>query len=368
MKRFGWIVHLIKLLVLLFLFFVAIELIGSGFKLLGEDFAMRLMRATSNPLVGLIIGLLATSVVQSSSTTTSIIVAMVAGGAINISNAVPMVMGANIGTTITNTIVSLAHITRKPEFRKAFAGATMHDFFNLLAVVVFLPLQVLTGFLEKGALFLTKLFEGVGGMQLISPIHHTIKPVVKKIVALVKSLGLSHGLTVAVIEILALFLLFFALRYLIAVLKGALMGKIEVFFHNYIFKNTFQALFWGFFITAIIQSSSLTTSLIVPLIAGGIVTLEEAFPYTVGANVGTTFTAIMASFATKNPAALSVAFTHLLFNICGGAVFIPLKQLPLSLARWLADIAAERRWVAILYVMIIFYIIPLTLLLLFGGL
>ena len=81
---------------------------------------------TSNPLVGLFTGILATTLAQSSSTITSIAVGLVASRALTIEGAIPVVMGANIGTSVTNTLVSMGHITRKEEFRRALAGATVH--------------------------------------------------------------------------------------------------------------------------------------------------------------------------------------------------------------------------------------------------
>ena len=63
--------------------------------------------------------------------------------------AIPIVMGANIGTSVTNTIVSIGQITNKNDFRRAFAGATVHDVFNWLAVAVFLPLEIITGKTNK---------------------------------------------------------------------------------------------------------------------------------------------------------------------------------------------------------------------------
>merc|ERR1712110_961360 len=89
-----------------------------------------------NPLAGLVIGILVTVLVQSSSTSTSIIVTMTAGNLIEVKNAIPMIMGANIGTSVTNTIVSLGAIGTKDEYRRAFAGATVHDCFNLLTVLL----------------------------------------------------------------------------------------------------------------------------------------------------------------------------------------------------------------------------------------
>ena len=119
---------LLALVAFLFIFLVSIKLLGGSFKLLGKDAAKAIMEGTSNPLIGLLIGVLATSLIQSSSSTTSMIVIMVGAGSISFENAVPMIMGANIGTTITNTLVALAHINKSDEFKRALAGSTAHDF------------------------------------------------------------------------------------------------------------------------------------------------------------------------------------------------------------------------------------------------
>ena len=105
------------------------------------------INATSSRFISLFIGVFATVLFQSSSTTTSLIVGMAGGGLIGLSSAIPMVMGANIGTTVTNTLVSLGHIRRKEEFKRAFASSTVHDFFNMLAVIIFFPLEIMFGFL-----------------------------------------------------------------------------------------------------------------------------------------------------------------------------------------------------------------------------
>ena len=122
---------LLALAALLFVFLVSIKLLGSSFKLFGNDLAHAIFEGTSNPLVALVIGVLATSLIQSSSTTTVMIVTIVAQGTIPFEAAVPMIMGANIGTTITNTLVAMAHISKGDEFKRAMAGSTAHDFFNL---------------------------------------------------------------------------------------------------------------------------------------------------------------------------------------------------------------------------------------------
>ena len=152
-------------MLLLFVFLVGVNGLGDGFKALGQGLLDSFFRATENPFMGLMVGLLATTLVQSSSVTTSLIVGLVAApeNPLPIANAIPMVMGANIGTTVTNTIVSLAHMGRKEEFRRAFAVATCHDFFNYLSVLVLLPLELLTGYLRKSATWVSGHLTGMAG-------------------------------------------------------------------------------------------------------------------------------------------------------------------------------------------------------------
>ena len=136
---------------------------GSSFKLFGKGFAETLISNTSNPIVGLFIGILATSLIQSSSSTTSIVVGMVGGGALTVANAIPIVMGANIGTSVTNTLVAMAHINRSNEFKRSFAASTVHDFFNLLEVAILFPIQYFTNNLVVIARFIGDNFKDVGG-------------------------------------------------------------------------------------------------------------------------------------------------------------------------------------------------------------
>ncbi|HUT62946.1 MAG TPA: Na/Pi symporter, partial [Anaerolineae bacterium] len=150
---------------------------GSAFKLSGEGFAETLLRTTSNPFMGLFIGLFVTSIIQSSSTTTSIIVTIVGSGILSIENAIPMIMGANIGTTVTNTIISFGCLNRKTDFERAFGGAIIHDVFNIYATCILFPLELYTGLLYRSALFMEKIFEGMGGFIIVSPLKIIIQPI-----------------------------------------------------------------------------------------------------------------------------------------------------------------------------------------------
>lgn len=344
----------ISLLAALYIFILSITLLGASFKLFGKDFAETLLTTTSNPIVGLFIGILATSIIQSSSTTTSIVVGMVAGGLISIEGAIPIVMGANIGTTITNTLVSLAHINRSQEFGRAFSGAIIHDIFNVLVVVLLFPLQYYTNFLGRAAFFMRDMFDNTGGLQFASPINVITKPVASNIIYL---LGDSSWLS----AVMAILMLFIALKLMVDVMKSLVLSRVEGFFSRTIFKTAFRALMFGIVLTAIVQSSSITTSIIVPLIGAGVLTLRQVFPYTMGANIGTTVTAIMASMVTQNSAAAAVAFSHLLFNIIGISIFLPLAKIPISLAKKTGVLTAKSKLYPIVFILLIFFIIPIVL-------
>lgn len=347
--------RIIFLILVIYLFLLSIDLLGASLKLFGQDFAEQLIKSTSNPFIGLIIGILTTSIVQSSSTTTSILVTLVGAEAISVYNAVPIVMGANIGTTVTNILVSLTHIGRKDEFEKALAGATVHDFFNLLAVIIFFPLQLATGFLSKSATFLANQFQNIGGLSFASPIKLIVKPLGYLILKLSGNSGI-------IVLIIAFILLIFALRYLVKILKSIFLTRLEVFFDQYIFRTITRSLFFGLILTAFIQSSSVTTSLVIPLIAADILRLEQVFPYMLGANVGTTITAILAALATGELSAITVSFTHLLFNVSGIIVLLPIKKIPLTLARLLARLSMKNRLIPIAFVLFTFFLVPLALL------
>jgi sodium-dependent phosphate cotransporter len=345
------ILRAIGLLALLYLFILSITLLGASFKLFGQDFADAIFQTTANPVVGLMIGLLGTAVIQSSSTTTSLVVGLVGSGVLPLAAAIPIIMGANIGTSITNMIVSLAHISRSEEYRRAFSGSVVHDIFNICAVIVLLPLQIWFDLIGKSAHMLESVFEGFGGLEFSSPLAGITKPVARW---LLHETG-DSGVIGAVISIL---LLFIALRYIVKLLKSLVLQRVEHFFRRYIFRNPLLGFMVGLVLTTMVQSSSITTSLVVPLMGAGIVSLNQVFPYMLGANVGTTVTAFLASFVIGTPEAVSVAFAHLLFNIYGIGIFWPLKKIPIAAAEYLSGLTQKSRLVPIAYIAIVFFLIP----------
>ena len=349
---------------LLYLFLTGVELLSGGFKTMGAGFVDGLFEGVSNPVGGLFVGLLATVLVQSSSVSTSVIVGLVASGVVGPDEAVPMVMGANLGTTVTNTLASLGHVRRDMEFRRAFAAATVHDFFNILAVIIFLPLELATGFLSTTARWITEQVIGSSGAEFNSPLKAAVKMPAGWVKDLLSGLGAGGNWKGGLMILIGLASIFVALAYITRNMRLLVADRVEAAINRTLGAGSgFVAILLGAIITISVQSSSITTSVLVPLAASGVLTLENIYPVTLGANVGTTVTALLAALATGNPAAVTVAVVHTLFNVSGIALFYPiraLRRIPLRLATGLADVAAERRSAAIIYAVGMFVVVPLV--------
>lgn len=348
---------------LLFLFLVGVGLLESGINALGSDVQEELFSSVSNPMAGLFVGILATVLAQSSSVTTSTIVGLVGAGLLGIDDAVPMIMGANIGTTVTNTLASLGHLRRPAEFRLAFAAATVHDAFNLLAVSVLLPIELLTGVLSSAAEFLTELLLGGSGAEFDSPFKAAVKVPVGWVEELWGDVaGLQGTLLGVVLVVTGLAAIFLALTFVTKNMRQLIAARVERSINAMLGRGGgVPAILLGVIITVAVQSSSITTSIMIPLSAAGVVSLVNAYPVTLGANVGTTISALLASLATDRPEALTVALVHTLFNVAGILLFYPvpaMRRLPIRIAEALAEMAARRRSMVIGYVIVTFLVIP----------
>jgi sodium-dependent phosphate cotransporter len=410
----GWFLGATKaagFLLALNVFFVAIKLLGA-FKNLGSGYGELLIQdLAQNPLMGLLVGILVTSIIQSSSTTTSITVGLVAAGVLGedpviaMKLAIPIVMGANIGTSITATLVSLGQASERAEFGRAFAAAVAHDAFNWFTVLVLLPLQIATNFLGHGALFMARTLQGVGGLKFTSPLKYLVDPQAKLVmgwfdeapglVQFVVVLALAYmffnastwlakrvrddkrtavfvfvfsvavaGIATFVsrfaeyvfdsttaVFLVGLGLLFAALASIVGIMRSVVLDRVQRVFDAYIFRTGIRALLLGMVLTALVQSSSVTTSLVVPLAGAGLLSLRQILPYTMGANVGTTITAILAALSLGELTGVAVAFAPLLFNICGLAVFWPLQRVPLWASEKMGQLATRHpAWPVIIVV------------------
>eukprot|EP00978_Attheya_sp_CCMP212_P039567 scaffold207077_cov52-Attheya_sp.AAC.1 len=400
----------------LYFFLLGLELLGTSAKVIGGCTAGSLFGDDQNPVAGLMIGILATVLLQSSSTTTSIVVSLVGGG-LDVKAAIYMIMGANIGTSVTNTIVAMGHLGDGDELERAFAGATVHDMFNFLTVAIFFPLEIVTGYL----FYLTKAMlpdEVADGEKWEGPIKKIVSPLGSRIIeansnvikdiatgkaescdeyyptecdgavneANCKKVGLigcddntgdcpvffqegadQHDDEVAggVCLFLSLVLLIVCLIGLVTLLQKMLLGTSTRIIYKATNINGYLAMVIGMGITILVQSSSITTSTLTPLVGMGVLQLEQMYPLTLGANIGTTFTALLAALVSDSVNALQVALCHLFFNLSGIAVwypFPPLRNVPLNAARKLGKVTRVWRGFPLLYIGVTFFLIPLLLL------
>jgi sodium-dependent phosphate cotransporter len=348
---------------LIYVFLVGVSSLEAGIKVMGADTQERLFSAVTNPVAGLCIGILGTVLVQSSSASTSVIVGLVASGALEVRYAVPMVMGANIGTTVTNTLVSLGHVRNSNEFRRALAAATVHDFFNLLAVAILLPVEITTNLITKIAEWISERLVGSSGTEWKSPIKKWVKEPVGWIQDALSWLGVEGNVLGSLMVVVGLIIILAALALITKNMRKLVADRVERSLNSILGKaGGSVAMLLGVVITIAVQSSSITTSILIPLSAAGVISLRNAYPVTLGSNVGTTITALLAALASASPEALTVGLAHTTFNVLGILLLyvIPLfRDVPIRAAEKLADIAVERRMVAVAYVVVMFIVLPL---------
>ena len=355
----------VKLIAVLFLFLLGLKFMTVSFMNFGDEFTQRIIvEYTQKPLNGLFIGILATAITQSSSLTTSIVVGLVATGFFpDIRTAVPIIIGTNIGTSVTSSIVSLAHISQKDEFPRAFSAGTLHDFFNVIAIIVILPLELYFGILSHSATFLyNTFFSTLSVSASAAPSAWSLSAILKSISTFIYHLLWSN----AVLSLtLAFAMLFFSLRKLSSILKTLVFnGNKKEKFQQRMFGSSFGTLFWGIGLTALVQSSSITTALTVPLVATNVVSLRKVFPFIMGANIGTTLTALIASLSTPNEASITIALCHVLYNSIAVFIFmlVPIIQsVPILLSTRLGELVNYQKWYGFAYVGILFFGIPLAL-------
>lgn len=437
------------LLLLLYGFVCSLDVLSSAFQLAGGKVAGDIFQDSvilSNPVAGLMVGILVTVLVQSSSTSTSIIVSLVSSGLLEVKSAVPIIMGSNIGTSVTNTIVALMQAGERNEFKRAFAGATIHDCFNWLSVLVLLPLEVFSGllsFLARVTVSSFQMHSGEEAPELLKTLtepfttliiqldksvitgialgdgsmrNHSLIKVWCKSSILVSSVNVTHaavrnctelhcgkdgdltwitqnitthvntekchhvfvdsGLSDLAVGLIllagSLMLLCSCLLFIVKVLNSLLKGQVAKVIEGVIntdfpyplgWLSGYLAMLMGAGMTFIIQSSSVFTSALTPLIGIGVISLNRAYPLTLGSNIGTTTTAILAALASpkeKLPAACQIALCHFYFNIFGILLWypFPLTRLPIRMASALGERTAKYRWFAVLYLLLCFLLLP----------
>lgn len=317
---------------------------------------------TANPTVALFMGLLTTAIIQSSSTLTASLVALVAGNIIPLESAVFMVIGANIGTTVTSMMVSFGTISTPKAFRRGFMVASSHVIFNLLTAILFFSLEANGKVLSVSSRYLATYFSswdafGEGWRSLI---NFLILPVTNLVFSLVQMQPI-------VSLFLGLILLFLTIYLLISIFKWIILGDESVKMIQKLLASPNISLASGIGLTAAIHSSSVTTSLSVLLASTQKISPKKLFPFIIGSNVGTTITALIAAIG-RSESAIALAICHFIFNLAGALFFYPfprLRAFPMYIARWTANIAYKRVAFGFAYLIFLFYILPFLVIFLF---
>merc|ERR1712110_1237421 len=163
----------------------------------------------------------------------------------------------------------------------------------------------------------------------------------------------------------AIVILVICLIGLVTILQRMLLGVSTRIIYKATSINGYLAILVGAGITVLVQSSSITTSALTPFVGMGALRLEQMFPLTLGANIGTTVTGLLASLVSDGTNALQVALCHLFFNISGIIIWYPIpfmRNIPLNLAIGLGKTTRVWRGFPIVYLLLAFGIIPLLLL------
>jgi len=408
-------VGVLAVLFFLYFFLFGLGLLGDSAKVMGGCEAGELFGDDTNPIAGLMVGILATVLLQSSSTTTSIVVSLV-GSVINVNQGIYMIMGANIGTSVTNTIIAMAQMGDGDQLERAFGGAVVHDLFNFLTVICLLPIEVITGYLAALTSAMVRNTDTEKGDKWEGPIKKLVSPLSKKIIIANKNVikGVAGGescddyypinctdgietydtcdtgliscnkktdecpafftqyatknddkVSGGVCFFIAIVIMFVCLIGLVTCLQKMLLGMSTRIIYKATNVNGYLAIVIGAGVTMIVQSSSITTSALTPLVGIGVLRLEQMLPLTLGANIGTTLTAIMAALVASGTDPLQVALAHLFFNITGILIWYPIpfmRRIPLQGARTLGKATRLWRGFPVAYIFFTFFIVPLLFL------
>ncbi|CAG5085636.1 Oidioi.mRNA.OKI2018_I69.PAR.g10950.t1.cds [Oikopleura dioica] len=473
-----WLINTIKICLAIwfvYVFIFAIGLLSDSFQVLGGAFLNEVIEHAEayleDPFCGLCMGILLTVLCQSSSTATSIFITLVGSGLFTVKVGIYCIYGANVGTSITSTLVAFGNVATPREFKAGMACAAIPAVYDYLIVLVLFPLEIWFDLME---MFVTALApyppeECQKDPTLPECEHHdtgfdpiaVITEPIQQYILVINKAGLGekdyHGsfvqyckdnltainetehdpcfypddsncppvngstymtpgeryccffgdylsdetfsvkFTDSCIEkekhmfvnscmsdeaiggicfAIAFVLMYGALVGVVKCLKSVLEGSIQQVLKDNIDKNLPYPFGWlteylyvvaGLVLTIAVQSSSIVLAILTPIVAIGVVSIDRAYPITIGANIGTTITGLIAAFANASGNfhdALAVSLSHMFFNIFGFILFflIPITRAPvIKASNWIGKMASKYRWWSIMYTILAFIALPLIL-------
>lgn len=368
----------------IFLFICSLEGVKSGFKLIFDEWQKNIIgmiEANTAAITGLALGMLGTALVQSSSAVIAATMVSMSGmvvGGLPLESAikfgVPMVLGANIGTTITNTIVvfGVKRGMTDDEFKEIIPSVMVDDVYEALTISIFFLVEMTTGFISKTVLALGKFYIEVLELERVfSAFDKTIidiiikEPIVKPLSAILT--GLLGNRVGGVI----IFVIWFGVIILsMGLITKGLERIIEMEWEERVrraFSHPIKGFFTGFSITWLVGSSSIGTSLVIPFISTKMVDLKKAYPYLCGCNMATTIDlSQIYGYIAGGVVGLMLGSAHVLLNIMALLLWLisPLRFIPILISEKLgAKIVSNKNasFSLILWVIAIFFIIPIII-------
>lgn len=338
----------------LYFFLASIMLIKESVTLFGESLAKQILFLINDTTGGVFAGWISTALLQSSGAFDSIIVAFASTGILPISIAVATIIGAEVGTTVTTLFVSVLGYIRKKgeEFESTFRVSMIHFWYNLFTMMIFYLLELFTGLLTSIAYQGSYLFSTIGGLGAIPSVLELLTPWIPPLLQYIPPwVGLIGGVVT-----------------LIASLMLSERSMTETFSMprswNLIkatFTKPLRSFVVGFVFTVFVPSTSVMVSLLVPLVASGVIRADYyILPYILGANIGTVFDVLMAALAIGSPVAMGVWLIHLCINLIGAAIFLPLmKPFNVFVDRVSKYLTAQR--IRVIVFLVVFHVIPLLM-------
>ena len=381
----------LRLALFAYLFFLSIEAMGAGMKASFKTVLADYLHSNAESfteLMSFVTGILGTSLVQSSSTVTSMAVVLTQEDVVPVLIAVGIVHGANLGTSGTSSIVAffssmptlpknpfaaartMLFAPREAGFERAVSTGVVHGLFNaILVTLLLLTLELPFGAIHKlSAVSATAIGTSLEGSAVLMDILGWVSPKTwtKPVIALL----LDNGLPGVAVVGVGFALLFIALRGFSSTMKSAVLTgsdptDLEAMGDRLLGKSALDTFARGLILTVLVQSSSATTSMVVPLAAMGLFRLRRILPFILGANIGTTATALIAAASAVGApgftAGLTIALSHFYLNTAAVLLVVaipPLRESVLGVTHWLSKAAARTPIALLGYLAVMAFVVP----------
>ncbi|VDO42114.1 unnamed protein product [Haemonchus placei] len=394
--------------IILFLYICSLSNLSTAFSLLGSRGLGKAIKASpliNDPVSAVVVGMMATVVLQSATTTTNVLVGMIAADMLTVHDAIPVMMGSELGGTLVNAIVSLAYSGKPEEFRRAFAAATLGDVFNVCCIFIILPMELATGFIEKLSWIIVDPLIAEQGISLktldlltdpvnrmilevnepelrnatidddfFPPDHSFVLRCVFKNGSRLYNCPYKHifAYTSLSDSLIGWIVLVFSIAVLVLVLQTLLKGPSAKYVRGLLAKEcpgrwkcctSYTVMLVGLIIT-LIQSNNIFSSALTPLVGSCVITLGQMYPLILGANIGGSFSAVLAALTadgSRFEKTLQMAVCQVLYNVIGTFMFFLVpwtRTLPIYLARRLGEITDQYRWFIVVFILLFFVLIP----------